>query len=101
MEIFSFDMMLDEVTAARGIGPTFLVHDSHIFDGVDQRQRAMALAVGKRVAARTGRQYITTMNSDEFPNALDRAEGLDLAEDILPVQLDDSPEGGLFGMRFD
>lgn len=102
MEIFSFDVMLMILTAERELGPDFLVHDSHLFDGVDQRQRATALMVGKRAALSTGRQYIVTLNSDEFPDESERPEGFDVEADVLPVRLTDATEtGGLFGLRFD
>ena len=43
MAIFAFDLMLARVTAERGTSPGFLVHDSHLYDGVDDRQKAIAL----------------------------------------------------------
>ncbi len=44
MQIFSFDMMLIVLCQKRGIGPGYLIHDSHLFDGMDTRQIAKALA---------------------------------------------------------
>ena len=38
MQIFRFDLMLMVLLSKRGVGPKFLVHDSHLFDGVDDRQ---------------------------------------------------------------
>ena len=38
MQVFCFDMMLMRLCAKRVIGPGFLIHDSHLFDGVDGRQ---------------------------------------------------------------
>jgi uncharacterized protein YydD (DUF2326 family) len=32
--------MLTEISLKNGRGPGFLVHDSHLFDGVDERQIA-------------------------------------------------------------
>jgi len=46
MQIFCFDMMLMRLCAKRGVGPGFLIHDSHLFDGVDGRQVISALRVG-------------------------------------------------------
>jgi uncharacterized protein YydD (DUF2326 family) len=76
------------------------VHDSHLFDGVDERQVGRALAAGAQIAAKCGWQYLVTLNSDTLPKSV--PEGFDLAKHILPVQLTDSDEdGGLFGIRFD
>lgn len=102
MEIFAFDLMLSIICASRHIGPTFLVHDSHLFDGVDSRQIATALMVAKQEMGAVGWQYIVLMNSDELPAEADRPEGFDVTDAILPVQITDATEtGGLFGIRFD
>lgn len=99
MEIFCFDMMLQRMCARQGIGPGFLVHDSHLFDGVDPRQVGRALAVGARFAAEVGFQYVVTLNSDvlsELP------QEFKLDQYLLPQRLTDATEdGSLFGMRFE
>ena len=99
MQIFCFDMMLMQLCAERGIGPGFLVHDSHLFDGVDERQVGKALQLGASTAAKSGFQYIVTLNSDAAPR--DLPPGFGLAPFILPIRLTDATEdGGLFGLRF-
>lgn len=99
MQIFCFDMMLMQLCAERQTGPGFLVHDSHLFDGVDERQVAKALQVGEKAARDLNFQYIVTMNSDAIPREF--PDGFDLDEYILPVRLTDTSEiGGLFGVRF-
>ena len=99
MQIFCFDMMLMRLWAERGMGPGFLVHDSHIFDGVDERQVAKALQIGERTARDLNFQYIVTMNSDAVPH--DFSDDFDLKEYTLPIHLTDATEdGGLFGVRF-
>lgn len=99
MQIFCFDMMLMTLCAKRGIGPGFLVHDSHLFDGVDGRQVVSALKAGADTAQALGFQYIVTMNEDDAFK--ERAEGFRLDDHILPVVLTDAEEdGGLFGFRF-
>ncbi|MBK6960653.1 MAG: DUF2326 domain-containing protein [Gammaproteobacteria bacterium] len=99
MQIFCFDMMLMRLCAARGLGPGFLIHDSHLFDGVDGRQVISALKVGAETAAELGFQYIVTMNEDDaFKEKID---GFDLRKHVLPTVLTDAKEdGGLFGFRF-
>lgn len=99
MQIFCLDMMLMRLCARRGIGPGFLIHDSHIFDGVDGRQVISALKVGAETAEELGFQYILTINEDDaFKETI---EGFDVHDHILPVVLTDAKEdGGLFGFRF-
>ena len=100
MQIFCFDMMLMRIGVKREIGPGFLVHDSHLFDGVDERQVGRALFVGAKAAKEFGFQYIVTMNSDAMPVTLPKDFNLD--NFILPVRLTDATEdGGLFGIRFE
>ena len=100
MQIFCFDLMLAELATRRGLGPGFLVHDSHLFDGVDERQVAKALQLGADHAANVGFQYIVTMNSDALPKDGFR-EGFDVNTYVLDTKLTDATEiGGLFGLRF-
>ena len=67
MRIFCFDMMLMVLSLQRGRSPGFLIHDSHLFDGVDERQVGKAVAVGAELAERHGFQYLVTMNTDAVP----------------------------------
>jgi uncharacterized protein YydD (DUF2326 family) len=99
MQIFCFDLMLMRLCASRGIGPGFLIHDSHLFDGVDGRQVISALKVGAETAKELGFQYIVTMNEDDAFK--EKEKGFDLRQHVLPVVLTDATEtGGLFGLRF-
>ena len=100
MQIFCFDLMLAELATRRGIGPGFLIHDSHLFDGVDERQVAKALQLGADHAANVGFQYIVTMNSDAVPEDGFRKD-FDVQAFVNPTRLTDEIEtGGLFGVRF-
>ena len=99
MQILCFDMMLMRLCASQGIGPGFLVHDSHLFDGVDGRQLISALKVGAETAQELGFQYIVTMNEDDAFK--DTITGFNLADHVLKTFLTDATEdGGLFGLRF-
>lgn len=99
MQILCFDLMVTTLLQERGIGPGFLVHDSHIFDGVDERQTASAVILGARLAEEYGFQYLITMNSDSVPEF---PEGFDFNQYVNEVKLTDAfEEGGLFGFRFD
>ena len=100
MQIFCFDLMLADLATRRGLGPGFLIHDSHLFDGVDERQVAKALQLGADHAAAVGYQYIVTMNSDALPRDGFRP-GFDVRAFVNPTKLTDASEsGGLFGLRF-
>jgi uncharacterized protein YydD (DUF2326 family) len=100
MQIFAFDMMIARLCATRGLGPGFLIHDSHLFDGVDERQIAKALQIGAEESENLGFQYIVTMNSDDLPHE-DTSPPVDLDQYTLAARLTDAvDEGGLFGIRF-
>lgn len=99
MQVYCFDLALITLWTRKERGPGFLVHDSHLFDGVDERQRASALQLGAEYAEVEGFQYIVTLNSDEAPQEL--PDGTSLEEFVLSEQLTDHGEdGGLFGLRF-
>jgi uncharacterized protein YydD (DUF2326 family) len=101
IEIFCLDLALMSLTAEANRGPRFLIHDSHLFDGVDERQVSKALQLGKATADRIGGQYLVTMNSDIF-DRLPLPPTFDRAAIVLSTRLsDDGEAGGLFGFRFD
>ena len=88
------------VTAIRGSrAPRILVHDSLLFDSMDERQIASCLNIGARLADEYGFQYIVTMNSDRL-EAVER-EGFERRDYVIdPVLTDKGDAGGLFGFRF-
>ncbi|MFC8305834.1 DUF2326 domain-containing protein [Streptomyces olivaceus] len=99
MVIFCFDLTMAVVAHRHGRGPNFLVHDSHLFDGVDDRQLRDALELAAEVTEREGMQYVVTLNSDDLEKA--QRKGYDASGRVLPVRLDDEyDDGGLFGFRF-
>jgi uncharacterized protein YydD (DUF2326 family) len=108
MKIFCFDCMLFETATERLGGPHFLLHDSHLFDGVDKRQVYLAMLFGAKMAENLAGQYVITMNSDEFEASLVAGGATARAPDrtmveaaVMPVRLTDDENGGLFGFRFD
>lgn len=99
MVLFCFDLTMSVLAHRAGRAPDFLVHDSHAFDGVDDRQLAAALSLAAEVADNEGLQYIVTLNSDD----LGKAQRRDFAagDFVLPQRLTDQyADGGLFGFRF-
>ena len=99
VQIFTFDLTLTTLCARRGRWPGFLIHDSHIFDGVDGRQIALALDAAAERLKSLGGQYIVTMNSDDLEKA-EREGNMSFKDYIVEPELDDSPTGCLFGFRF-
>jgi uncharacterized protein YydD (DUF2326 family) len=100
MEIFCLDLALLKINTQKKRGPGFLIHDSHLFDGVDERQVARSLALGAQGTAIDDLQYIVTMNSDIF-DRLPLPDSVDRDSVVLPTRLsDETDSGGLFGFRF-
>ena len=98
MQIVCFDFMLSVLGVARGLTPGFLVHDSHIFDGMEPRQVANAIELGKQQAEKHGFQYIIAINSDQLESA-EFSPKFDTNEYRCNVELTDAHEtGGIFGM---
>ena len=64
MKIFCYDLMLATLWSKRQPSPGILIHDSNIFDGVDERQRARALELAAEEAEVHGFQYLCLLNSD-------------------------------------
>jgi uncharacterized protein YydD (DUF2326 family) len=98
MKVFCYDLMLARLWAERDPSPRVLVHDSTIFDGVDERQVAHALVRAHEESAQAGFQYICLMNSDTVPV---RELGLfDLSPFVRLRLTDATSDGGLLGFRF-
>lgn len=105
MQVFCFDWTVAEVAQHYGRSPGFIVHDSHIFDGVDGRQIGLALKLAQMKCEALGVQYIVAMNSDDLQKIkaeeeIDGKEIFDPTPNILPVGLSDKEGGGLFGIKF-
>ncbi len=101
MQVFCFDIALIRITVERAINPGYLIHDSHLFDGVDPRQVLTALQVGHEMSNVYRFQHIVALNSDTL---LSEKSGDDFApmDFVNVVRLTDATEdGGLFGIRFD
>lgn len=99
MKIFCYDLMLAQLWASRGPFAGVLVHDSTIFDGVDERQKAQALELAQRESERCGFQYICALNSDALP-AKEFSSEFDLHKFVRVRLTDESEEGGLLGIRY-
>ena len=99
MEIFCYDLSLARLWSRRLHRPGFLIHDSTIYDGVDERQVAHALQLAKSESKAHQFQYICMLNSDAVPDG-DFDPDFDFNAHVVMNLTDDSDEGGLLGMRF-
>jgi len=98
MKVFCYDLMLAQLWAGRPTTPGFLVHDSMIFDPVDERQVAKALELGEATARGHGLQYICALNSDRLPLG-DFSPSFDIHSFVRLTLTDATPEGCLLGIR--
>ena len=98
MKIFCFDLTLCQHRARQGANPGVLIHDSLLFDGVDERQKGLALHRAATEAEAGGWQYFCTFNSDEFPGEL--PEGSPALAGPIATLTDATDDGMLLGRRF-
>lgn len=97
--IFAYDLAVAEAWATNHQGCGFLAHDSVLFDGVDERQTASAMALAADSASANGFQYLLTANSDDLPAEEFTRVGLDIDANVI-IRLTDAEEsGGLLGVR--
>lgn len=101
MKTFSYDFMRYELNNIKKHFPDFLVHDSTIFDGVDERQISRALMLAYEKSKNYGIQYVCMMNSDNVPISEFDEEFLMIFNNSIRLRIsDDSENGGVLGIRF-
>ena len=98
MKIFCYDLMLAKIWSMNKQSPGFLIHDSTIFDGVDERQRASALQLVSEVSEKENFQYICTLNTDMIPSK-DLKKDFDLQKYVVRTFVDSTEDGGILGVR--
>jgi len=99
MKIFCYDLSLIKILSENKNIQNFLIHDSVLFDGVDERQIAKALELAKNESEKYNFQYICTINSDMIPEK-DLKKDFDINEYVVLKLTDATSDGGLFGKRF-
>jgi uncharacterized protein YydD (DUF2326 family) len=99
MQVFCYDLTVASLWAEKSPSPKLLVHDSAIFDGVDERQRALALELAAKEAAAKNFQYICTLNTDEVPTA-EFPSGFTLTGYVRATLTDADVSGTLLGIWF-
>ena len=60
-ESILYDLTHAKIWSKKKHSPGFTIHDSMVFDGVDERQRAGALQLAKITSEKEGFQYICTL----------------------------------------
>ncbi len=98
-KVFCYDLTLARLWAQRGRGPGFILHDSAIFNGVDERQIVHALQLASRIAHEEGFQYICSINTDRVPYHM-LPPDFDLDQYVRLRLTDGDPAGSLLGIRF-
>jgi uncharacterized protein YydD (DUF2326 family) len=100
MKVFCFDLTLLQFMMRQKDRIDFLVHDSVLYDGVDSRQRALALERASQSSRALGAQYICALNSDMIPRE-DFSEGFDFDQHVRLTLTDKDPSGRLLGFQFE
>lgn len=100
MKVFCFDLMLLQLMAQTPRRLDFLVHDSGLYDGVDERQRALALERASEITKQTGTQYICTLNSDMVPRA-EFSKEFEFDKCVRLTLTDRNPSDSLLGFHFE
>lgn len=101
MKVFCYDLTLIQLRSNHADMPGFLIHDSTIFDGVDERQIAKAIELAASEAQGKGFQYICTLNSDIVPYNDFSEKFRNEFNRFVCIKLTDATEdGGLLGFRF-
>lgn len=99
MKIFCYDLSLARLWSQRPYRPGFLIHDSTLYEGVDERQVAHALQLAESQSREHQFQYVCMLNSDAIPRE-DFDSDFDFDSCVSMTLKDDSDDGGLLGMRF-
>lgn len=99
MKVFDYDMTIMTIRNQNNNLPGFLIHDSDVFDSVDERQIAKALEYADNSAKELNTEYICFMNSDRVPEKLFSKEFKNRFNKCVRLKLEDTEDGGLFGFR--
>ncbi len=83
----------------------FLFHDSRLFDGVDERQKATMFQLVQEMFSSSDKQYIASLNQNqvlEVQRVLSKEEYQTFVQDYIVLKLtDDSPAEKLLGINVD
>lgn len=102
MKVFDYDMTIMRIKNQLNNNlPGFLIHDSDIYDPVDERQIARALHYAENLTTYMGTQYICAINSDRIAEEyFDDNFKNKFYKECVRIKLEDTNEGGLFRFKF-
>lgn len=100
MGVFCYDLMLAQLRSMQKDMHEFLIHDSTIFSGVDERQIAKAIELAADESKKREFQYVCAINSDRVPYTEFSTDFIPEFKQSIRLELTDDPTGGLFGIRF-
>ena len=101
MKTFCYDLVLARLQAKKQNGFHLLIHDSTIFDGVDERQIVKALKLAYEQSKKHQFQYICTLNTDNIPyNEMDKTFKEEFNNSVRVTLSDENENGSLLGIRF-
>ena len=99
MKIFCYDLMVICMQHILKRNINFLIHDSFIYEGVDERQVAHAIEHAASKSRKHDFQYIMAINSDMIPYG-DFSDKFKF-DDYVQLRLTDEDESGsLLGIRY-
>lgn len=98
MKVLCYDLTLQQLAQERKAGVDVLVHDSTMFDGVDERQRASGILLMQSETAKRRFQYILCMNTDNIPKH-SLLSDFDVDTHIVCRLTDKGEDGGILGFR--
>lgn len=101
MKIMCYDLMLMELRKQKQAFPDFLIHDSTIFDGVDERQVAKSLMLAMKKSTECNYQYVCLMNSDTIPEKEMTRQAIESFNEAVIRRISDKDdESGVMGIKF-
>jgi uncharacterized protein YydD (DUF2326 family) len=103
VKIFCYDLTLLFKGHNHNMG--FIFHDSRLFDGIDERQKAEIFRIAAEKFGNSNKQYIATVNQnqlDEIKKQLNEAEYKEIIENNTVLTLtDEDPSAKLLGISVD
>lgn len=100
MQIFCYDLTLLQLFSEKG-KIDFLIHDSNIFYGVDERQVALALFHIYKESIKRDIQYICTINYNDVPyKEFKNFEDFKIEDFIVRKLKDNDPSETILGFAF-
>lgn len=103
VKIFCYDLTI--LHKGKNHNVEFLIHDSRLYDGIDERQKAKLFHLIGNIFSKSGNQYIATINQnqlEEIRKILPEQEFDNIiTKNTILTLTDESVEGKLLGVKVD